>query len=504
MKIPTFTSRARLTGEAASVTSNIQIDPRQNIAAALRPIGKAAEDYYVKEKAIETKVKAGELNADATVEIFNAAEQAELKSTPQDGVDYFNEKFQTIKQKYKAQASNKNVANTFDMLLSQNKNVYVNNILKKTRDNLVTARVGQVEQQVASDILNAVSSGNKLQFDILSESALTKYKGLVTDGIIGEANYNEYRKNFPALVETTMAKQAALKNAFGVLSSLDDNKNYPNIQGEARKKLRSELREIAVFQNKAVEFATNKQLLESKRKVADAFKGANNGYIGIDPSQLVNYSTGNQEYDNQINNLNNKFLDKKISLDTDYLVNDKIIKKILNNEIKNSFQTFMLPGENEAKSITERIGDGQINLDDDNFFSNVIEGQADLKLNKSHKQFFEFIDKVVPLIEGSASSKYFDENYNNRLSLFRQDMFTKFTEGLNNNIPVTKLLDSLSDNYIGKDLLDYTPTQSSVRNALLDYAAKQEFKPKENEPKRLKGESHQKWLTRWREWNKSN
>ena len=71
MKIPTFTSRARLTGEAASVTSNIQIDPRQNIASALRPIGKAAEDYYIKEKAIETKVKAGELNADATVEIFN-------------------------------------------------------------------------------------------------------------------------------------------------------------------------------------------------------------------------------------------------------------------------------------------------------------------------------------------------------------------------------------------------------------------------------------------------
>ena len=72
-----------------------------------------------------------------------------------------NKEKKTIKQKYKAQASNKNVANTFDMLLSQNKNVYVNNILKKTRDNLVTTRVGQVEQQVASDILNAVSSGNK-------------------------------------------------------------------------------------------------------------------------------------------------------------------------------------------------------------------------------------------------------------------------------------------------------------------------------------------------------
>ena len=83
-------------------------------------------------------------------------------------------------------------------------------------------------------------------------------------------------------------------------------------------------------------------------------------------------------------------------------------------------------------------------------------------------------------------------------------MFTKFSKGLNDNISVTKLLDSLSDNYIGKDLLDYTPTQSSVRNALLDYAAKQEFTPKENEPKKLKGESHANWLTRWREWNKSN
>lgn len=504
MKIPTYTSTSRITSETPSVTSNIQIDPRQNIGAALQPIGKAAEDYYIREKAIETKVKAGELNADATVEIFNAAEQAELKSTPQDGIDYFTQQYEIIKNKYKSQASNKNVANTFDIMLSQNKNVYVNNILKKTRDSLVTTRVGQVEQQVSSEILNAVSSGNKFQFDVLSKSALNKYKGLVEDGIISEENYNEYRKSFPALVETTMAKQAALKNAFGVLSSLDDNKNYPNIQGEARKKLRSELREIAVFQNKAVEFATNKLLLESKRKVADAFKGENNGYIGIDPSQLVNYSTGNQEYDNQINNLNNKFLDKKISLDTDYLVNDKIIKKILNNEIKNSFQTFMLPGETEAKSITERIGDGKINLDNDNFFSDVIEGQTDIKLNKSHKQFFEFIDKVVPLIEGSTSSKYFDENYNNRLSLFRQDMFTKFSKGLNDNIPVTKLLDSLSDNYIGKDLLDYTPTQSSVRNALLEYAEKQEFIPKENEPKRLKGESHTNWLTRWREWNKSN
>lgn len=49
-KIPTFTSEARPTAEAASVVSNIKIPLNQTVAGALRPLGKAAEDYYVKKK----------------------------------------------------------------------------------------------------------------------------------------------------------------------------------------------------------------------------------------------------------------------------------------------------------------------------------------------------------------------------------------------------------------------------------------------------------------------
>ena len=488
-KIPTFTSRARLTGEAASVTSNIQIDPRQNIASALRPIGKAVEDYYVKEKAIETKVKAGELNADATVEIFNAAEQAELKSTPQDGVDYFNNKFKTIKEKYKAQASNKNVANTFDILLSQNKNVYVNNILKKTRTNLVTTRVDQVDQRVKSRIAAAVASESQFEFDILAKSIEEDYQGLVNDGIIGKKDLEIYRQKLPALIETQMVKNKAINNAFGALVLLDDNKKYPNIKGDEREKLRTELRQIATFQGKVVDFATNKILLESKKKVAAALAGDEaDKFFGINPDEIDQYYTGNEEYDNQINNLNNKIINNEISLDNNYLTNDKIINKILNNEIKNSYEKFKLTGETEAKSITERIGDGSVNLDDDNFFNNIFESQQNPELNKTNKEFFGFIDKVVPLIEGSTSSKYFDNNYNNRLSSFRQDMYGRFVEGLKQNIPVAKLLDSLSDNYIAKDILDYAPTKANVRDALSSFAQEQEpelvntyFKKNENE-----------------------
>lgn len=496
-KIPTFTAQARPTAQTTGVVSNIDIPLSQTVGAALRPLGKAAEDYYIKEKQIESQVQAGELDADATVEIFNAAEQAELKNTPQEGIDYFNAQFESIKNKYKAKAKSKNVGDLFSINFSKNKSTYVNNILTKTRNNLVTTRVNQVDKKVKSKIAAAISTGNDFQFNILAKSIEEDYQGLVDNGIIGEKDFNIYRENLPALIETEMVKKIAIDNAFGALSLLDDNKNYPNIKGDDREKLRSELRQIATFQGKAVEFATNKQLLESKKKVADAIKGDEaNKFFGINPDEINQYYTGNEEYDDQINNLNNKIINNQISLDNDYLINDKIIKKILSNEIKNPFQKFKLTGEKESKSITERVGDGSVNLSDDNFFNNIFEAQQDPELNKINKQFFNFIDKVIPLIEGSPSSKYFDENYNNRLSLFRQDMYSKFVEGLKQNISVEKLLDSLSDNYIGKDILDYAPTKSQVRDALLSFSEKEKPKLVNDKFKRLPDETPSEYLER--------
>ena len=104
-----------------------------------------------------------------------------------------------------------------------------------------------------------------------------------------------------------MVKKTAVTNAYGALSLLDDNKNYPNITGDAREDLRKELRQIATFQGKAVEFQTNKQLLESKKKVKAALQGSEaDKFFGINPDSINEYYTGNKDYDNQINSLNNK------------------------------------------------------------------------------------------------------------------------------------------------------------------------------------------------------
>jgi len=331
---------------------------------------------------------------------------------------------------------------------------------------MVKTRVDQVNRVVTNKITTAVEDKNSFNFATLAESITAEYQSLVNDGLISEADLEIYKRQLPALVETEMVRKIANDNAFAALASLEDPKNYSSITGEDRRKLKKELRELSTFQKNMVDYQTNIGLIESKKKVVAALKGDKpDTPLGIKPDEIsLYYSTGNEEYDNQITELNNKVIDNKINKDTNYLTNDKIIKKILNNEIKHPFEKFLLAGETEAKSITERIGDGSINLDDDNFFNNIFDNQ----------QFFNFMDKVIPLIEGSVSSKYFDENYNNRLSSFRQDMHSKFIDGIRNNIPVAKLLDSTSEEYIAKDILDYTPTKSAIRDALLSTAKKKE------------------------------
>jgi len=244
--------------------------------------------------------------------------------------------------------------------------------------------------------------------------------------------------------------------------------------------------------------------LESKKKVSKALLGDNNKVYGINPNDLNQYFTGNEEIDIQIEILNNKVLNKEISLDTDYITNDKVINKILSGEINTSYDKFILPGESEKKSITERIGDGSINLNDDNFFTNIIENNLNPQLKESNKSFFDFINKVSTMIKGTPTAQVFDKNYNSRLSLFRQDMYKNFHDGLKNNIPESELLNPRSENYIARNILSYAPSKSELRNALLDYVKKKEYTPSSDEPKKQENESHSEWLTRWKKWKASS
>ena len=163
-KIPTFTSQARPTAETSGVISNIKIPLNQTVGAALRPLGKGIEDYYVKEKEISNKVEAGELIANANQELLELQEKSKLESTPDKGMNVFNLGYKTIVEKYKLKASNSFVKNLFVLQTLSNKPSYDNSILKKTRSNMIETRVNQVNSLVTNKIAKAVEDENT--FDI--------------------------------------------------------------------------------------------------------------------------------------------------------------------------------------------------------------------------------------------------------------------------------------------------------------------------------------------------
>ena len=503
IKIPTFQTRARPTTETPSVISDIQVSPKAAPALQLvDPLMDLAK-YYTKEREIGYKNEAGKLDDDATIEIFNAKKEAELKDSPEKGVDYFNQQLGNIVNKYKNRASNKFVQQYFINSINKEKDKYISSILNKTRDNLVATRTGQTDTKIKRKIFDTVHSGTKFSFSILAKEISSDYEQLEKDGLISKADVIKFKQSVPMMIEKEMINKMAINNATQALVALDDPKNFTTLKGEEREKIRSELRTKSRYQNEILKNASNVDILEQKKKVAEAFKGNKNQYFGIDPSQLSKYSTGNTDYDNQLKKLNEKLINKTISYDTDYAINDVIIQKILNKEIENPFQKFKLTGETEALSITERVGSGIINLSDDDFFNNLFEIQNDTKLNSSNKEFFNFINKVIPMIEGTPAAKIFDKNYNNRLSSFRQDMYSNFVNGLKQNIPINELLNPISDKYIAKKLLDYAPPKSDLRKALTDFAKSKENETKKNAPKRLEGESLSSWRKRYGEWEAS-
>mgnify|MGYP003676746760 CR=1 FL=1 len=117
-KIPTFTSEARPTAQAASVVSNIKVNVNQSVAAALRPLGKSAEDYYIKQRdnneKLEAKKKFYEMKAESDII------QAKEKNNPDDvsAVNNFNQTFGQYKNQQLSQIKNKRVKRKLELLLN--------------------------------------------------------------------------------------------------------------------------------------------------------------------------------------------------------------------------------------------------------------------------------------------------------------------------------------------------------------------------------------------------
>jgi GH24 family phage-related lysozyme (muramidase) len=491
-KIPTFEATIAPTAEVGAVKSNIQVSPKSSLAGALLPAADAITQFYVKEKEISNKVEGGQLIADANQELLEIKEQAKLKATPDEGVNFFNAGYKQVVDKYKSKASNNYIQRYFDLNISSNKPSYVNNILKQTRANMVKTRVDQVTNSVENKILNAVESGNDFDLATVRESVTAEYQSLVSDGLISEQDLQIYKDKIPNLIEVAQVRKIARNNASQAFLILSDVTNFTTIQGDERRKLISEFGTLAKQQADVTSAVLNQSIIEKSKQFMEKY--GDKQKFGFSTEELEEFKTGDEETDNQIVILNEKMVNKEFSFDTNYNTNTDVISKIVSGEIQNTSTKFLLAGETEPKSILERAGNKTINDNDFKFLSDVITRSKNNTFKKQDQQFLKYFENLVPLLQGNTFLNYFDKEYNAKASELRQTLHARYLNGLAQGANPTDLLSYTSENYIAKDIKNFLPKTSDLSSIVIEMA--KENNQTVDGPPRIEGETAEEYLNR--------
>ena len=180
---------------------------------------------------------------------------------------------------------------------------------------------------------------------------------------------------------------------------------------------------------------------------------------------------------------------KKIS---NYYKNGEITNKILSGEITDLSTPFVLKGEDEAKSILQRAGDG-VNPDVDLQFyvKYLLPNVKDEQFLNDNKRFFEFISKYERAVEGPKYASLLDINSDNRLNAFKNDMLEKFISQRKAGTSTEDLLNPTSKKFIGNNIANYMVNLNEVSKAIDN-----QYKPLEGKPLRVKGEKPEDYLKR--------
>ena len=413
-KIPTFTSTATPTAEVGAVKSNIQVSPNASLAAALAPAAREIENYYIKEKQISNQVEGGELIANANQELFAIAEVAKSKSTPQKGLDRFEQGYETVVNKYKSQAGNSYIKKYFELNMANKKTSFSNTILRQTRANMVKTATEQTFERVQNKILTAVESGNAFDLETLSNNTTAEYQNLLDLEMINEQDFKQLKESLPNQVETAQIRKISRNNAAQAFSILLDTKNFTTIKGEDRRKLLSEFGTLARHQTEIFTSALNTETINKTKEFFDKYKSKET--VGFSTEELANFKISDNEFNDQITQVNEKIVNQKFSFDTNYNTNTDVISKILSGEIRNTKTKFLLAGETETQSILERAGNETINNNDVLFLSNFITRSNNNTFKSQDETFVSFFENLVPLLQGNTFLNYFDKQYNSRAS----------------------------------------------------------------------------------------
>ena len=296
---------------------------------------------------------------------------------------------------------------------------------------------------------------------------------------------------YDEIAKGTFGNNKELQNLYNSLSQTEKIEFKTFFNKKARTK-RTDMQFSILAQNQIIQSEVaqqSKEILEEMDKKT-----------GVYDQQIEQLFKNTPKIIEQFTELNEKIITNKGKSISSFDTNSKIINLIINDEINQVSDPFLLPGETgEGKSILQRYENG-VNLKDLTFLSSIIDSQnKNPETYSEMKTFFEFIDYYKMPVQGSPVLEGIDPGLDDRLNNFKYVMYSRYINGIKNGIPAKTLTDPTKKEFIGKDVLNFMPNANKIFKEIIEEIKKNkatnEFNPN-IDAKRLPGESSNDYLKR--------
>jgi len=227
-KIPTFTSEARITEQAASIKSNVQIPLSQTIGTALAPVTKAVVAHGVREKNLENKSETLQLENKSIMELNDVIEEASRLNNKDKAYNLIETQSKIIGAKYANQASNNFVKNSFNanFLGEVQKGIFKTNT--RVSKNILDTLDNEVSIKQNRLLTQAYVSKDPMALRLIK----TDLEKLYEDSYKGRIDVDEYDKliqGIPGVIQVFEATQEISSNPKQAYLNLMDENKYTNL-----------------------------------------------------------------------------------------------------------------------------------------------------------------------------------------------------------------------------------------------------------------------------------
>jgi hypothetical protein len=473
-KIPTFQTQARPTAEVGGVQTGIQAPLETNLVK----MGAVIADYYTKAEQASNITEAQKIKNEQIDKINELARTSSNISNPRVASETFTKGYRDLVNETLSTVQNKNLKNLLSNSFNEDEYKFKFQVLNNSGKLLEKQTQSTLDQYTATEIATSLSSNNPEIIKQLPNKLNTFYE-----------KFNNVDPNLVNTYKQASTKKIEVGSFYNNLS-LDPSATYKSFEAGAYPSLVGEERQQ--FKDKALsEITKQTNLLEkqitfqSSRVFNNKFKNMFNGAFSQDDILNDADIKGIPVFSEKMLNLNNNIQAGKITKVPDFDNVLEVSKKILNGDIKNLQQDFRSGFELTSKSILDRSD--KFSKESYSTFGKIFQNIDNPQFVDQHKKFFDFIDKASVAVKKSPNYKNLDSDYNNRLDVFYNEMYSRFQNGITTKKNTNDLLNPKSPDYIAKDLYKYIPDSAEIMKGLYQGAVQQDIKKVTTQ--RLPGES---------------